>query len=193
VRSGWGVLISGNGGTLQSLLDCRDFCDVKVVIASGPQAYGIARAMRGGVNVEILPPDLRGKDQRQDAENWIIQTLNKYSVQKIFLAGFMKIISPEFIRHFESRIFNIHPSLLPKHKGLDAFGRALKEGEVVAGATVHHVAPEVDSGAIIAQHKFEIPPHRDPDLSHLWLHINEQRIMREALRKIAGKFEWRCG
>ena len=167
-------------------MECRDELDIAVVISSRAKAYGIARARRGGVPVEVIPSPLAGAANRVQAEKWVIDTLEKYRVQKIFLAGFMKIISPEFIGRFENRIYNIHPSLLPKHKGLDAFGRALKEGDEYAGATVHEVAAEVDSGSMVLQRKFEIPTHRHENLSHLWLHINEQKVMREALRKLKG-------
>jgi phosphoribosylglycinamide formyltransferase 1 len=184
MRTRFGVLISGNGSTLQSILDCLDLVDVAVVIASKPTAYGILRARRMGVPVEILPDSLKGRENRERAEEWIIAKLREFRVEKVFLAGYMRIISPKFIKAFEKRIFNIHPSLLPKHKGLDAFQAAIDGGDTHAGVTIHHVVEDVDSGEMCAQKVIEIPPHRDSKLSHLWLHINEQRMIRDTLRKI---------
>jgi phosphoribosylglycinamide formyltransferase 1 len=179
-----GALISGNGSTLQALMDCRDSIDLAVVISNKSNAYGLTRARRNGVPVEILPPELRGAAKKEEAENWILEKLDGYRVQKVFLAGFMKIISSQFIKKFDGRLFNIHPSLLPKYKGLNAFESALDAGDRTAGVTVHHVVADVDSGRAIMQHEFEIPLHRNKDLSGLWLHINEQRIIRESMRKI---------
>jgi phosphoribosylglycinamide formyltransferase 1 len=184
MRTRVGILISGNGSTLQSVLDSREICDVNVVIASKESAYGIARARRAGAPVEILPPELKGAANKVAAEKWIIEKLEKYRVQKVILAGFMRIISHEFIKKYSGNIFNIHPSLLPKYKGIDSFEEALKAGDKSAGVTVHHVAAEVDSGEFILQREFEIPEKRDSVLSHLFLHIQEQRILRESLRKV---------
>jgi phosphoribosylglycinamide formyltransferase-1 len=177
-----GVLISGNGSTLQALLDTNENSRAVVVISSHPK-YGVLRAKRFGVPVEIIPEQLKGLSERLEAEKWIAEILLKYRVEKVFLAGFMKIVSPQFIAQFNS-MFNIHPSLLPKYKGLDSLKEALNAGDKTAGVTVHQVVQEVDSGGFILQREFEIPQHRDSTLSHLWLHIQEQRVLRESLRKI---------
>ncbi|MDZ4676645.1 MAG: formyltransferase family protein [Oligoflexia bacterium] len=179
-----GVLISGNGSTLQSILDCMDMLDVAVVIASKPSAYGILRARRMGVPVEIIPRELRLSTQKLEAEKWISSKLDAYKAQKIFLAGFMRIISENFINKYQDRIFNIHPSLLPKYKGMSAFEETLASSDLVGGVSIHHVAPDVDSGEIILQKDFDIPIHRDEKLSQLLLHINEQRALRNALQRI---------
>jgi len=184
MRTRFGVLISGNGSTLQAVLDCRDLFDVEVVIASKESAYGIARARRAGVSVEILPEELKGASNKVAAEKWILSKLEERRVQKVILAGFMKIVSEDFIKKYSGNIFNIHPSLLPKYKGINSFEDALNAGDKTAGVTVHHVAPDVDSGEFILQREFEIPCHRHSTLSHLFLHIQEQRILRESLRKV---------
>jgi len=184
MRRRFGVLISGNGSTLQAVLDCRDFCDVAIVIASKESAYGIARARRAGVPVEILPQELKGASNKLAAEKWIITKLEDRRVQKVILAGFMRIVSDDFIKKYSGNIFNIHPSLLPKYKGIDSFEEALKAGDKTAGVTVHQVVPDVDSGEIILQREFEVPRHRNSILSHLFLHIQEQRILKESLRRV---------
>jgi len=184
VRKRIGVLISGNGSTLQAILDCRDLCDVGVVIASKENAYGITRAKRAGVPVEILPEGLRNKENKSEAEKWILSKLAAFRIEKVILAGFMRIVSQDFIKKYSENIYNIHPSLLPKYKGIDSFEEALKSQDQTAGATFHHVATDVDSGEIILQREFEIPDHREASLSHLWLHIQEQRVLKESLRKV---------
>lgn len=187
MRTRFGILISGNGSTLQSLLDCLDVIDVTVVISSKATAYGIARARRMGIPVEILPENLRNKESRKQAEAWIIEKLELYRVEKIFLAGFMRVVSADFISKCEGRIFNVHPSLLPEYRGLDSFQRALDDGKTEAGVSVHHVVEDVDGGEMVVQRRFEIPRHRESESSHLWLHINEKRAMQDSLRRLLWK------
>lgn len=191
VRTRLGVLISGNGSTLQALLDTPGPFQVVVVISSSRSAYGLVRARRAGIPVEILPLELKGSGHRAEAEQWILSCLEKYRVNGVFLAGFMRIISSSFIEQvgekWKASILNIHPSLLPKYKGLNAFEEALKQGDREAGVTIHEVHAEVDSGQVVTQRKFAIPSHRDLALSSLWLHIHEQRLIRETV----GKQSWR--
>lgn len=182
MRSRWGVLISGNGSTLQSVIDCRSEIDIKVVISSGALAYGLVRAKRAGIPVEVLPEKI--KKDRKASESWIVERLRYYGVRNIFLAGFMRIVSSELIEEFKGRVFNVHPSLLPKYKGLNAFEECLQNGDSCGGASVHEVVKEVDSGNIVGQRGFVIPSHRTPETSRLWLHINEQILIRESIRKI---------
>jgi phosphoribosylglycinamide formyltransferase-1 len=155
----WGVMISGNGSNLQALLDHPDI-HVSVVISSNVNAYGLVRARRAGIPVEV-----------SKNEDEILQILNRYHVKNLFLAGFMKILSQDFIKRFNGQILNIHPSLLPKYKGLNAFKQAIDAGDEEFGVTVHHVTPEVDSGEYIVQRKFKTA-------HQLWLHINEQLALK---------------
>jgi phosphoribosylglycinamide formyltransferase-1 len=179
----WAVLISGNGSTMQAALDTPELNQkVAVIIASSADAQGILRAKRFGVPVEVVPRELERKNER---EAWIVVRLKFYSVKKIFLAGFMKILSKEFLENFGAdSVFNIHPSKLPDFKGANGFGETLASGASHGGVTVHKVVPEIDSGAFILQRIFEIPPSREFSASELWLRINEQRVVRESLRRI---------
>lgn len=161
----WGVMISGNGSNLQALIESD--IKISVVISSSSKAYGIQRARRHGLPVEIVPATLKGKD----AEAWISETLTRYNIKNLFLAGFMKILSADFINNFKGNIINIHPSLLPKHKGLNSFEKAVEAGDKEFGVTVHHVVPEVDSGEFVLQRKFCEP-------QKLLLHINEQQALK---------------
>lgn len=167
----WAVLISGNGSNLQTLLDEKN---ISVVIASNTKAYGILRARRAGIPVEIAVN-----------ESEILALISKYNIKNVFLAGYMKIVSANFINEISKSgvVLNIHPSLLPKYKGLKAFESALDSCENVFGVTVHHVVAEVDSGAFVLQGKFSIPDDKNLENSKLFLHINEQKILRDSIRK----------
>lgn len=179
-----GVLFSGNGSTLQSLLDQQDLAQVCVCISSKPSAYGLVRARRAGVPALVVPKELRQKGQQKNAEKWIHEQLRSFGVQKVFLAGYMKVLTPWFLNQWKGKVSNIHPSLLPKYKGLRGFEQALENGDTWAGATVHKVVPEVDSGEIVQQRSFKIPEHRQVELSQLYLHIQEQILLGQALRKV---------
>ncbi len=179
-----GVLISGNGSTMQAVLDVPEI-NVSVVISSNANAYGIIRAKRMGVPVEILPIELKSKENKPASEKWFLETLRKYRVTKLMLAGFMRILSSEFISNFKmetgGEIINIHPSLLPAYKGKSAFEDAIEHGETNLGVTMHHVVLEVDAGATILQRKFKRPP--ESASMKLSLHIHEQEAIKTALRK----------
>lgn len=166
----WGVMISGNGSNLQALIDIPEI-KIAVVISSSVSAYGIVRARRAGIPVEVIPAELK----KTDMEAWVLAKLEQYNVKNLFLAGFMKILSQNFIEIFTEKtkgnILNIHPSLLPKYKGLNGFQQAIEAGDKEFGVTVHHVAPEVDSGRYVHQRKFS-------GAHQLWLHMNEQLALK---------------
>ncbi|MBK9293981.1 MAG: phosphoribosylglycinamide formyltransferase [Oligoflexia bacterium] len=163
----WGVMISGNGSNLSTLLEHNEL-NISVVISSSAKAYGVKRAKRKGVPVEIIPENLK----LNDMEEWVLKKLKVYNVKNLFLAGFMKILSPNFINKFKGEVINIHPSLLPKHKGLHAFEKAVEAGDGEFGVSIHHVVAEVDSGKIILQKKFKKP-------NKLLLHITEQQALKQ--------------
>jgi phosphoribosylglycinamide formyltransferase-1 len=171
---------------MQALLDAPESCNqVKLVISSSPLAHGVCRARRFGVQIEILPDWLKKKEFKNQAEEWLLKILEKYRIEKIFLAGFMKILSSAFILKFgENHIYNIHPSLLPLYKGVDGFDQTLKSDAKNAGVTIHKVTEAVDSGEFVVQRSFEIPLHRNKEKSQLLLSINEQRVLRESFRQI---------
>jgi phosphoribosylglycinamide formyltransferase-1 len=179
-----GVLVSGNGGNLQSIIDCRNLVDVTVLLSSNPKAYGVLRGMRAGVPTFVLPENLKGVGNKTEAEKWYLEKLKEYQVDVVILAGFMKIVTPKFIGAFSGRIFNIHPSLLPKYKGMTSLKDAIDAGESEIGVTVHHVVPDVDSGGFLVQRVFDVPPSRELENSKLWLHIQESRVLKESIRKI---------
>ena len=126
-----------------------------VVISSNSDALGIEKARDLGVPTEIIDPDFVKKNGLV-FEKELIKILRNYNVEIVCLAGFMKVLSKEFIDNFKDRILNIHPSLLPKYKGLNTHARALDSNDHISGCTVHLVTPKLDGGPILAQTKVAI-------------------------------------
>ena len=148
-----GVLISGNGSNLQSIIDNIEKgtlqAVIKIVISNNPDAYGIIRAKKHGITVVVLKnSDFKNKEEF-DSE--LINTLKKHDVELVTLAGFMRIISPRFLQAFPGRVMNIHPALLPSFPGLHGQKQAVDYGVKVSGCTVHFVDEGVDTGPIILQ------------------------------------------
>ena len=139
------ILISGRGSNMKALIERARGYEVVLVASNKLHAPGLDVARALAVPTFAF-------DARRDAfESALERSLLDHRVGTIALAGYMRILSPEFVDRWRGRIVNIHPSLLPKHKGLDAHSRVLAAGEAVTGCTVHLVSDEVDSGAIIAQ------------------------------------------
>ena len=148
-----GILISGSGSNMVELVKSMDDehpAFASVVISNNSDALGIKKAQDLGVPTEIIDPRFVKKNGL-DFETKLMEVLNNYKVDIICLAGFMKVLSEEFINNFKDRILNIHPSLLPKYKGLNTHARALQSNDTVAGCTVHLVTPKLDGGPVLAQ------------------------------------------
>ena len=148
------VFISGQGSNLKNLIQrSRDVnfpINIKLIISDNKKAFGIIYAKKNSIPYLILNTKLR------NYENKIFQILKKKKINFICLAGYMKIISKNFIEKFRKKIINIHPSLLPKFKGLNTFSRVLKNNEIKTGCTVHYVDEKLDNGLIINQKSFYI-------------------------------------
>ena len=148
------VFISGKGTNLRNLIiQSREYnfpINIKLVVCNNPNAAGIKYAKSNNIPCLILDTKLN------NFENKILIKLKKYKIEIICLAGYMKIISKKFIKKFGKKIINIHPSLLPKFKGLNTFSRILKNKENKSGCTVHFVNENLDSGKIIVQKRFYI-------------------------------------
>ena len=148
------VFISGQGSNLKNLIQrSRDYkfpLNIKLIVSNNKNAYGIIHAKRNSIPYIIMNSKFRNHDAH------LIQTLKKYRISFICLAGYMKIISKNFIQQFGKQIINIHPSLLPKFKGLNTFSRILKDNEKKTGCTVHYVNEKLDGGNIIAKKSFFI-------------------------------------
>lgn len=154
------VLISGQGSNLQTLIDaCQTGqipAKISCVISNKADAYGLIRAKSAGIFSRVF---LRADFANNlEMDNAIGDELEKQGVDLIVLAGYMKILTPEFTSRFAGKILNIHPSLLPKYPGLHTYQRALEAGDTEHGTTVHFVNEEVDGGAIVLQAKVPIFP-----------------------------------
>ncbi len=150
------ILISGNGSNLQSIIDNTPEIDLNIscVISSNSDAYGLKRAEKAGIPTAVI--DYKLFDSRFKADKEIMKVIDDSRAEVIILAGYMRILSSEFIDRYLGKILNIHPSLLPKFKGLNTHQRAIDAAEKIHGASVHFVTEELDGGPVIAQSIVEI-------------------------------------
>lgn len=158
-----GVLVSGSGSNLQALLDAFAAPDapaeVALVVSNVPTAFALERARKAGVRTAVLEHKTFGSRQAFDAE--LVRVLKDAGVEWVCLAGFMRLLSPDFLGAFPGRVLNIHPSLLPAFPGLHAPRQALEKGVKLAGCTVHFVDAGTDTGPIIGQAAVPVLPGDD--------------------------------
>ena len=154
------VLISGTGRNLQAIIDaCTENqinADIAAVISNRPGAQGLERAKAAGIPAVVL--DHKAFDSREAFDAALAEKIEAYQPDIIALAGFMRILTPDFVKRFEGRMFNIHPSLLPKYQGLNTHQRALDAGDREHGASIHYVTAELDGGPVVLQGKLDIQP-----------------------------------
>ena len=181
------VLASGGGTNLQAILDQlhgTDGIEVVGAISDKPEATALERARRAGVETAVFPAsDYEDREQRDQA---IGDWLEHREVDLVVLAGYMQLLSPQFVQRFRNRIINVHPALLPAFPGLEAVQQALDHGSKVTGVTVHFVDEGVDSGPIIFQRPVPVPPSRDWDELEEAIHRTEHTLLPEAIRLIAA-------
>lgn len=182
------VLVSGRGLNLQAILDTahgRHGVEVVAVASSRADARALERARRVGVETGVFPKADYGDRKVRDGA--LADWLEERDVGLVVLAGFMELLSGEFIRRFAGRLINVHPSLLPAFPGLRPIEQALDYGVKLMGVTVHFVDEGVDSGAIILQEAFEIFPYsRDIAAIEDRIHEIEHRLLPEAVRLFAA-------
>ena len=182
------ILISGGGSNMIRLLQdmTGDHPARPVLVASNdPQAGGLARAAELGVPTASVdhrdfPHDRAGFEQA------LLQPLLAARPDIICLAGFMRILTPEFVQRFQGRMLNIHPSLLPKYPGLDTHARAIAAGDAEAGCTVHLVTPELDAGPALGQARVPIMPGDDAATLATRVLVQEHRLYPAVLRRFAS-------
>ena len=150
------ILISGNGSNLQSLIDNAKKIDLEIcsVISNKEDAFGLKRAERANISTNFVDPNRF--ESREDFDKQLIAIIDELDIGLIILAGYMRILSSDFINHFAGKILNIHPSLLPKFPGLNTHRKAIDAKEKYHGATVHFVTEELDGGPIISQEIVEV-------------------------------------
>ncbi|NOX94693.1 MAG: phosphoribosylglycinamide formyltransferase [Alphaproteobacteria bacterium] len=154
------VLISGRGSNLQSLIDAAadpDYpAEISLVISNRPKAAGLARATKAGITQTTI--DHKDFQTREDFEAALDDALRLAKVDYVCLAGFMRMLTPNFVNDWRGRLINIHPSLLPAFKGMHVHERMIDAGIKLAGCTVHFVSAEVDAGPIIGQAAIPVLP-----------------------------------
>lgn len=152
------VLISGNGSNLQAIIDSVKNGAIKgrisAVISNRPGVFGLERAEKAGI--PAITVDHTKFTSRADFEQALSQTIDQYQPDVLVLAGFMRILSSEFVQHYLGKMLNIHPSLLPKYPGLNTHRRVLENGDKEHGTSVHFVTAELDGGPIIAQRSIHV-------------------------------------
>lgn len=181
------VLISGSGSNLQAIIDQvgdgRIPGRIAAVISNKADAYGLTRAADAGIATAVLSH--REYEDRAAFDQALQQQIDAYEPDLVVLAGFMRILTPEFVRHYAGRLFNIHPSLLPKYKGLHTHQRALEAGDAEHGCTVHFVTEELDGGPLVVQAATPVQSDDDADSLQQRVHRLEHRIYPLAV-------EWFC-
>jgi phosphoribosylglycinamide formyltransferase-1 len=172
------VLISGNGTNLQAIIDaCQSSSfpgQVVAVISNKADAYGLTRAENAGL--ENLALSHRDFVSRESYDQALIAKIDAFAPDLIVLAGFMRILTPAFVQHFQGKLLNIHPSLLPKYQGLHTHQRAIDAKDQEHGVSVHFVTEQLDGGPVILQAKVPIFEHDTSDDLAARVHQQEHRI-----------------
>ena len=182
------VLISGRGSNMAALIEAakeRSYpAEIALVVSNRPEAAGLARAEAQAIPTAVVDHRPHGND-RAAFERALQAVLDEHRVDLVCLGGFMRLLTRDFVLHWEGRMINIHPALLPSFPGLDPHGQALKAGVKISGATVHFVVPEADAGPIIAQ--AAVPVRDDDTVETLAARVLkvEHRIYPLALRLLA--------
>ena len=181
------VLLSGTGSNLQALIDSDDVkaspATIRAVISNRADAYGLQRAKDAGIDTRVL--DHKAFEGREAFDAALIEVIDTFKPQLVVLAGFMRILSADFVRHYQGRLLNIHPSLLPKYKGLHTHQRALEAGDREHGCSVHFVTEELDGGPLVVQAVIPVESDDSPHSLAQRVHAQEHRIYPLAVRWFA--------
>ncbi|MFA5170634.1 MAG: phosphoribosylglycinamide formyltransferase [Sulfuriferula sp.] len=182
------VLISGRGSNLQAILAAHLPADIVAVISNKPGATGLQVAQAAGIATQVLAhTDFAS---RAEFDSAMMQLIDSYQPDLVVLAGYMRILTDEFVNHYQGRLLNIHPSLLPSYAGLNTHQRALDDGVKVHGCTVHFVTPTLDHGPIIIQAAVPVRNHDTADsLSERVLHMEHQIYPTAIHWFIAGRIQ----
>lgn len=181
------VLISGSGSNLQALIDSLAGADtpavIRAVISNRADAYGLERARKAGIETRFL--DHKAYADRESFDAALVQAIDGFDADLVLLAGFMRILSADFVRHYQGRLLNIHPSLLPKYKGLHTHQRALEAGDAEHGCSVHFVTEELDGGPLVVQAAIPVESDDTPETLAQRVHVQEHVIYPLAMRWFA--------
>ncbi|MCS3466814.1 phosphoribosylglycinamide formyltransferase-1 [Pseudomonas sp. JUb42] len=181
------VLLSGSGGNLQAMIDSfkgdEQPVRIRAVISNRADAFGLQRARDAGIPTHVL--DHKQFEGREAFDAALIELIDGFAPQLVVLAGFMRILSGDFVRHYQGRLLNIHPSLLPRYKGLHTHQRALEAGDSEHGCSVHFVTEELDGGPLVVQAVITVELQDTPDTLAQRVHVQEHRIYPLAMRWFA--------
>ncbi|MBI5462716.1 MAG: phosphoribosylglycinamide formyltransferase [Gammaproteobacteria bacterium] len=190
------ILISGRGSNMHAILEQSArgalAVDIRAVVSNKPDAPGLATARAAGIPTEVV--DHRDYDTRNDYDSALQTAIDRYQPALVVLAGFMRILTPVFVRHYQGRLINIHPSLLPAFRGLNTHRRALEAGATEHGASVHFVTEELDGGPVIVQARVSV--HTDDTADTLAARVLniEHRLYPTAIDWFAaGRLRYREG
>ncbi|EIM40626.1 MULTISPECIES: phosphoribosylglycinamide formyltransferase [Acinetobacter] len=177
------VLVSGSGSNLQALIDANLSGQIVGVISNKPEAYALARAQKAGIQTAVI--EHKQYPNREAFDDVMHQQLLDWDVDLVILAGFMRILSEKFVKAWEGKMVNIHPSLLPNYKGMHTHQRVLNTGDTLHGCTVHYVTAELDAGQALAQGVLKVS-HQDTTHSLAQrVHVLEHLIYPQVV-------EWIC-
>ncbi|MEJ6950493.1 phosphoribosylglycinamide formyltransferase [Natronospora cellulosivora (SeqCode)] len=178
-----GVLASGRGTNLQSIIDSIEDdklkAEIAIVISDRENAYALERAKQHSIDTSFINP--KNYNSKEEYEKELIDLLRDKGVELVIMAGFMRILTPFFISHFKRKIMNIHPSLLPAFPGLNAQAQAFKYGVKVTGCTVHFADEGMDTGPIIMQSAVEVKDNDDQESLAARILEEEHKIFPEAI------------
>jgi len=182
------VLISGSGSNLQAIIDAQQDPDypaeISAVISNKPGVKGLQRATEADIATEVISHQDYPDRQSYDAE--LARVIDRYHPCLVILAGFMRILTDGFVNHYAGRMLNIHPSLLPKYKGLHTHQQAIESGDSEHGATVHFVTPDLDSGPLIIQARVPVLEDDTADVLAARVLEKEHVIYPRAIAQVAS-------
>lgn len=178
------ILISGSGSNMQAIIDAVDSGEIpghiSAVISNRPDAFGLERAQAAGILTEIV--DHTEFKSREIFDLNLIRKIDEFEPDLVILAGFMRILTPDFVRRYSGKLINIHPSLLPKYQGLHTHRRAIEAGDSEHGASVHFVTEELDGGPVFIQASVPVKEGDTPELLAKRVLIQEHKIFPIAVK-----------
>lgn len=178
------ILISGRGSNMQSIIRAIDAgelnAEIVAVVSNRPDVAGLQTAAAAGIDTQLI--NHRDFDSREAFDIELAKTIDNYQPDFVILAGFMRILTAGFVRHFAGKLINIHPSLLPKFKGLHTHQRAIEAGEQEHGASVHFVTAELDDGPVILQAKVPILANDTPESLAARVLVEEHKLYPDAIK-----------
>ncbi len=184
-----GVLGSGNGSNFvaiqRAIKEGKLPAKVEVVVSDDPSAGILTQSRSFGLPTIALPPSRYKTRLEKELESHLVELLQQHQVEWVILAGFMRVVKSPLLQAFPNRVLNIHPSLLPEFKGLEAWKQALTARVEETGCTVHLVNDHVDSGKILGQTRVPLLPGDTPESLHARIQVAEHRLLPEILRQIA--------